>query len=53
MAKVKFRPFDSIDNRPEEKARGITIAIAHVKYETKNRLRTGSAVQLRSSAPEL
>ena len=28
--KVKFRPFDSIDNAPEEKARGITIAIAHV-----------------------
>jgi elongation factor Tu len=35
--KVKFRPFDSIDNAPEEKARGITIAIAHVEYETKNR----------------
>src|SRR5579863_9976639 len=28
--KVKFRAFDSIDNAPEEKARGITIAIAHV-----------------------
>jgi elongation factor Tu len=35
--KVKFRPFDSIDNAPEEKARGITIAIAHVEYETKRR----------------
>src|SRR6266849_163132 len=35
--KVKFRPFDSIDNAPEEKARGITIAIAHVEYETANR----------------
>ena len=35
--KIKFRPFDSIDNAPEEKARGITIAIAHVEYETKNR----------------
>ena len=35
--KVKYRPFDSIDNAPEEKARGITIAIAHVEYETKNR----------------
>src|SRR2546428_3442000 len=35
--KVKFRPFDSIDNAPEEKARGITIAPAHVEYETKNR----------------
>ncbi len=29
-----FRAFDSIDNAPEEKARGITIAIAHVEYET-------------------
>jgi elongation factor Tu len=35
--KVKFRSFDSIDNAPEEKARGITIAVAHVEYETKNR----------------
>src|SRR5487761_174379 len=35
--KVHFRAFDSIDNAPEEKARGITIAIAHVEYETKNR----------------
>jgi elongation factor Tu len=35
--KVKFRAFDSIDNAPEEKARGITIAIAHVEYETKHR----------------
>ena len=32
-----FRPFDSIDNAPEEKARGITIAIQHVEYETANR----------------
>jgi elongation factor Tu len=32
-----FRPFDSIDNAPEEKERGITIAIAHVEYETENR----------------
>ena len=29
-----FRSFDSIDNAPEERARGITIAIAHVEYET-------------------
>ena len=29
--------FDQIDNAPEEKARGITIATAHVEYETKNR----------------
>src|SRR5690242_4528801 len=35
--KNKFRSFDSIDNAPEEKARGITIAVAHVEYETKNR----------------
>src|SRR5208283_5177527 len=35
--KVQFRSFDSIDNAPEEKARGITIAAAHVEYETKNR----------------
>jgi elongation factor Tu len=32
-----FRSFDSIDNAPEEKARGITIATAHVEYETDNR----------------
>jgi len=32
-----FRPFDSIDNAPEEKARGITIAIAHVEYQTEKR----------------
>ena len=35
--KNKYRSFDSIDNAPEEKARGITIATAHVEYETKNR----------------
>src|SRR3954449_5875876 len=35
--KVKFRSFDSIDNAPEEKARGITIAVAHVEYQTPNR----------------
>ncbi|MGB7093757.1 MAG: elongation factor Tu, partial [Anaerolineales bacterium] len=32
-----YRPFDSIDNAPEEKERGITINIAHVEYETENR----------------
>ena len=32
-----FRRFDQIDNAPEEKARGITIAISHVEYETANR----------------
>jgi elongation factor Tu len=31
------RPFDSIDNAPEEKQRGITIAITHVEYQTENR----------------
>jgi elongation factor Tu len=31
---AEFRAFDSIDNAPEERARGITIAIAHVEYET-------------------
>ena len=35
--KIQFRPFDSIDNAPEEKARGITIATAHVEYETGKR----------------
>jgi elongation factor Tu len=34
---ANFRPFDSIDNAPEEKERGITIAIAHVEYETDKR----------------
>ena len=34
---AQFRPFDSIDNAPEEKARGITIAIAHIEYETDKR----------------
>ncbi|HXJ91287.1 MAG TPA: elongation factor Tu [Terriglobia bacterium] len=35
--KVTFRAFDSIDNAPEERERGITIAVAHVEYETANR----------------
>jgi len=34
---AQFRSYDSIDNAPEEKERGLTIAIAHVEYETKNR----------------
>jgi elongation factor Tu len=34
---VNFTPFDQIDKAPEEKARGITISIAHVEYETDNR----------------
>ncbi len=35
--RITVRAFDSIDNAPEEKARGITIATAHVEYETPNR----------------
>ncbi len=34
---TEVRSFESIDNAPEEKARGITIATAHVEYETENR----------------
>ena len=34
---ASYRPFDSIDNAPEERERGITIAIAHVEYETEKR----------------
>ena len=34
---AQFRSFDSIDNAPEERERGITIAIAHVEYETEKR----------------
>ncbi|MCH9009456.1 MAG: elongation factor Tu [Chloroflexi bacterium] len=34
---AEFRPFDSIDNAPEEKARGVTIAIQHVEYQTEAR----------------
>ena len=34
---AEFVPFDQIDKAPEEKARGITIATAHVEYETENR----------------
>ena len=33
----EFRPFESIDNAPEEKARGLTIAITHLEYETEKR----------------
>src|SRR6266699_1995354 len=35
--KVQFRAFDSIDNAPEERERGITIAVSHVEYETASR----------------
>ncbi len=34
---AEFKSFDSIDNAPEEKERGITINTAHVEYQTKNR----------------
>ncbi len=34
---AEFRPFDSIDNAPEEKERGVTINISHVEYETSKR----------------
>jgi len=37
LGNADYRPFDSIDNAPEEKERGITIAIAHVEYETEKR----------------
>ncbi|MBM3957929.1 MAG: GTP-binding protein, partial [Gemmatimonadetes bacterium] len=36
-SRVKFRTFDSIDNAPEERERGLTIAIQHVEYETAKR----------------
>jgi len=36
-SETQFRSFDSIDNAPEEKARGLTIAIAHIEYETEKR----------------
>ncbi|MCM8750698.1 elongation factor Tu, partial [Thermomicrobiaceae bacterium CFH 74404] len=34
---AQYRPFEAIDKAPEERARGITIAIAHVEYETEKR----------------
>jgi len=34
---AEYRPFDTIDNAPEERERGVTIAIQHVEYETVNR----------------
>jgi len=34
---VSFRAFDTIDNAPEERERGVTIAIQHVEYETESR----------------
>jgi len=37
FGRAQFRAYDSIDNAPEEKARGITINIAHVEYQTEKR----------------
>ncbi len=37
LGRAQYRAYDSIDNAPEEKARGITINIAHVEYETEKR----------------
>ncbi|MGB7538503.1 MAG: GTP-binding protein, partial [Anaerolineales bacterium] len=37
QGRAQFRAYDSIDNAPEEKERGITINIAHVEYETEKR----------------
>ena len=37
FGRAQYRPFESIDNAPEEKARGITINISHVEYETDKR----------------
>ena len=37
LGQADFRAYDQIDNAPEEKARGITINIAHVEYQTANR----------------
>src|SRR3970040_2410383 len=37
VGSTKFTAFDEIDKAPEERERGITIAIAHVEYETPNR----------------
>jgi len=37
LGKAEYRAYDTIDNAPEEKARGITINIAHVEYETDKR----------------
>ncbi|MGB9880650.1 MAG: elongation factor Tu [Anaerolineae bacterium] len=34
---AEFKPYDAIDNAPEEKARGMTIAISHVEYESPER----------------
>jgi elongation factor Tu len=37
QGKAEYKAYDAIDNAPEEKARGLTIAIAHIEYETEKR----------------
>lgn len=37
VGSTKYQPFEAIDKAPEEKARGLTIAIAHIEYETEKR----------------
>jgi elongation factor Tu len=37
LGQAEYKAYDQIDNAPEEKARGITINIAHVEYQTENR----------------
>ena len=37
LGRAEYKAYDQIDNAPEEKARGITINIAHVEYETEKR----------------
>jgi elongation factor Tu len=47
---VEYRSFDSIDNAPEERERGITIATAHIEYESQDREVNGVQVQGRHYA---
>jgi elongation factor Tu len=47
---VAYRSFDSIDNAPEERERGITIATAHIEYETVDREVNGKKIQGRHYA---
>ena len=45
MGGAEAKDFNEIDNAPEEKARGITIATSHVEYETANRYLCGSGAR--------
>jgi elongation factor Tu len=47
---VQYRSFDSIDNAPEERERGITIATAHIEYESVDRVVNGKKIQGRHYA---